>query len=51
MLRVGFAIIAPILGMMADNQGISYSFLLLSILIIIFISIAIFKIKAIKKIN
>ena len=50
-LRVGFAIIAPILGMMADNQGISYSFLLLSILIIIFISIAIFKIKAIKKLN
>jgi predicted MFS family arabinose efflux permease len=46
-LRISFAIIAPILGLMADNKGISDSFLLLSILIIIFSSISISKLKKI----
>ena len=46
-LRISFAIIAPILGLMADNKGISDSFLLLSILIIIFSSISIFRLRKI----
>ena len=41
-LRISFAIVAPILGIMADNKGISDSFLLLSIVIIIISSISIF---------
>ena len=46
-LRISFAIIAPILGLMADNKGINDSFLLLSILIIIFSSISIFRLRKI----
>lgn len=46
-LRISFAIIAPILGLMADNKDITDSFLLLSILIIIFSSISIFRLKKI----
>ena len=43
-LRVSFAIIAPILGYFGD-KGINNSFLLLSILITIFISISTIKLK------
>ena len=46
-LRILFAIIAPILGLMADNKGISDSFLLLSILIIIVSSISVFRLRKI----
>ena len=41
-LRISFAIIAPILGIIADNKGISESFLLLSIIIITISSISIY---------
>ena len=46
-LRILFAIVAPILGLMADNKGISDSFLLLSILIIIVSSVSILKLRKI----
>lgn len=44
-LRIAFAIIAPILGYLADNNSISHSFLLLSILIIILSSFSAIKLK------
>ena len=44
-LRIAFAIIAPILGYLADNNSISDSFLLLSILIIIVSSFSAVKLK------
>lgn len=46
-LRISFATIAPFLGLIADNQGIRDSFLLLSILIIIFSIISIFRLRKI----
>ena len=44
-LRSAFAIVAPFLGIMADNEGIKYSFLLLSIMIIVFISVSMFRLR------
>ena len=41
-LRISFAIIAPILGIIADNKEISNSFLLLSVIIIIISSVSIY---------
>ena len=44
-LRIGFAITAPILGYLSDNISINHSFLLLSVLIIILSSISSVKLK------
>ena len=44
-LRIGFAITAPILGYISDNISINHSFLLLSVLIIILSSISSVKLK------
>ena len=44
-LRIGFAITAPILGYISDNISINHSFLLLSVLIVILSSISSVKLK------
>ena len=44
-LRIGFAITAPILGYISDNISINHSFLLLSVIIIILSSISSVKLK------
>ena len=44
-LRIGFAITAPIFGYLADNISISHSFLLLSLLVIILSSLSSIKLK------
>ena len=44
-LRIGFAITAPILGYLSDNISITHSFLLLSVLIIIISSLSSVKLK------
>ncbi|MAO71096.1 MAG: MFS transporter [Flavobacteriales bacterium] len=44
-LRIGFAITAPILGYLADNISISHSFLILSVLIIILSSLSSVRLK------
>ena len=44
-LRISFAIVAPILGIMADNNSIISSYLFLSIIILIFSSISVIRLK------
>ena len=44
-LRISFAIVAPILGIMADNKSIISSYLFLSIIILIFSSISVIGLK------
>ncbi|MBT6808023.1 MAG: MFS transporter [Flavobacteriales bacterium] len=44
-LRISFAIVAPILGIMADNKSIISSYLFLSIVILIFSSISVIGLK------
>jgi len=44
-LRISFAIVAPILGIMADNNSIISSYLFLSIIILIFSSISVIGLK------
>ena len=44
-LRISFAIIAPILGYLADNNSVYNSFLLMSVLIIVISSFSAVKLK------
>lgn len=44
-LRISFAIVAPILGYLADNKGLEDSYLIVSILIIIVSSVAVFGLR------
>lgn len=44
-LRISFAIVAPILGYLADNNGLEDTYLIVSILIIIVSSVAVFGLR------
>ena len=44
-LRISFAIVAPILGYLADNKGLEDSYLIVSILIIIVSSVSVFGLR------
>mgnify|MGYP006153135805 FL=1 len=44
-LRISFAIVAPILGYLADNKGLEDAYLIVSILIIIVSSVAVFGLR------